>query len=207
MIQYGLNLEYQLKGFFTLEKSLLNKNLVEMEGLLGYEKGRLQQGADIFIIAPPTKVHEFEIMATSMFPGHKFDGSPLHQTINTENHKQDDLSTFRRQRLIKVVPLQIHTEAMRKYVTDREYQALTSANSKNMKELMDVFRDNPTVLNKLKEDIALSKDIFTRDDINDRLYPSANLGSVEQWKLNVGMRARCVCRMTDYRDDRYSRIL
>jgi len=211
MIQLGLDIPTYVRGFFTLEKDLLNKSLFEMEDLLGYEKGRLKQGADILILNPPTRATDFEIMATTVFPGHKFENSPLHQSINGNSKKERDLSIFRQKRLIKVVPLQIHLEAMRKYLNDEEYYILKDTNTRGkstkivLKELRERFRNSPETLQIIESNFKESAQLYQRNKINDALYPSAKRG-IYQWKLNTSVRARCVCRITSYMQDRYTRI-
>lgn len=211
MIQLGLDLMFHLKGFFTIERTLLNKNLAEMESLLGYEKGRLKQGADIFILTPPTKTSDFEIMGTTIFPGHRFEGSNLHNAINSVEKKEELLKLFQRQRLIKVVPLQIHMEAMRKFLTEQEYLILKDTDTKGkstktiLAQLKGIFQNNLATFDKIKHNFARSQEIYRRDNINDSLYPSANIG-IGQWKMNKTVPARCVCRLTDYIDDRYTKM-
>ena len=212
MIQLGLDIPTYVKGFFTLERDLLNKNLFEMESLLGYQKGRLKQGADILILSPPTRATDFEVMGTTVFPGHKFENSPLQQSINSNSKKERDLSIFRRQRLIKVAPLQIHMDAMKKYLTEEEYLILKDTDTKGkskhaiLKELRSRFKSNAETLKIIEQNFDKSQEIYQRQAINDKLYPSARRG-IYQWRLNTKVRARCVCRLTSYYQDRYTRML
>lgn len=211
MIQLGLDIPTYVRGFFTLEKDLLNKSLFEMESLLGYEKGRLRQGADILILSPPSRATDFEIMGTTMFPGHKFENSPLQQSINGDSKKQRDLSIFRKKRLIKVAPLQIHLEAMKKYLTTDEYYVLKDTDTKGkskrdiLQELRKRFSSSSETLKKIEKNFDKSQEIYQRQGINDKLYPSASRG-IYQWRLNTTVRARCVCRLTNYHEDRYTRM-
>lgn len=211
MIQLGLDIPTYVRGFFTLERDLLNKSLFEMESLLGYQKGRLKQGADILILNPPTKATDFEVMGTTVFPGHKFENSPLQKSINSNAKKERDLSIFRRQRLIKVAPLQIHLEAMKEYLTTEEYQILKDTDTKGksstviLRELKSRFGSNSETLKIIEANFEKSKAIYKRQTINDKLYPSARRG-IYQWRLNTNVRARCVCRLTNYHQDRYTRM-
>ena len=183
-----------------------------MEGLLGYEAGRLKQGADFYILSPPNHLSDFERFATSVFPGHKFAGSNLQNAINSDGKKQEDLSTFRRKRLIKVVPLQIHIEALAKYLPPQDYQLIreVSAYGKSESELIaeisQRYRNNTTLIEQVKRNFALAKEIYQRsEEANDQMYPPAYRGSVPQWRLNTLTMARCVCRMTDYQEDIYQK--
>jgi hypothetical protein len=213
MIQYGLDFHLHVKGFFTLEKFLINKTLNEIEGLLGYHRGRLKQGADIYLLSPPNNPGDFERFGTSVFPGHKFDGSNLQKAINSDGKKEEDLSVFRRKRIIKVVPLQIHIEAMAKYLSPEDYQLIREVNAYGkseqelIREITHRYRNNATLIQEVKRNFALAKEVYQKNEqVNDELYPSAYGGSVPQWRLNVLLPGRCVCRMTDYYIDRYQKI-
>lgn len=48
---------YNVRGFFTKDKFLDEKSLVEIESLIGYHHGRLSEGANIFRIIIPEKWH------------------------------------------------------------------------------------------------------------------------------------------------------
>lgn len=210
MIQLGLDIPIYIKGYFTLEKDLLNKSLFEMETLLGFETGRLRQGADILILQPPTSVADFEIMGTTVFPGHRMEDSPLHKSINSNSKKEEDLRSFRRKRLLKVIPLTIHLEAMRKHLNPEEYQILKDTDRKGksssvlLKELRNRFKNSPKTIGIIERNFMKSEEIYERVSINDELYPSAKRG-IYQWKLNRNILARCVCRLTNYHKDIYSR--
>lgn len=212
MVQLGLDLPLPVRGFFTLEEHLLDHSLSEMENLLGYSKGRLKQGADIFILQPPTHTYDFDRMGTSVFPGHRFGGSNLYHAINGEEKKEHDMKLFQRKRLVKVVPLMIHLEAMRRFLTEKEYFLLkdTHVPGKTAKEIMaewkKTFAKNPTMLAKIERDFARSKEIYQRQNINDELYPMASGSGVPQWELKTTVLARCECRLTDYTGDRYQRV-
>ena len=212
MVQLGLDISLPVRGFFTLENELLDSSLSEMEDLLGYSKGRLKQGADIFILHPPAHPSDFDRMGTSVFPGHQFSGSNLYHAINSNGKKEEDLRTFQRKRLIKVVPLTIHLDAMRKFLSEVEYNLLkdTNTNGKSVKEviaeLKKAFAKHPETVAKIDQDFAKSKEIYQRRDINDELYPSATGSGVMQWELKTTVLARCVCRMTDYTGDRYQKV-
>ncbi len=212
MVQLGLNIPLPIKGFFTLEEDLLDCSLTEMEDLLGYSKGRLKQGADIFILEAPTQTTDFDRMATSVFPGHRFSGSNLFHAVNGNEKKEHDLRLFQRKRLIKVAPLIIHLEAMRSFLTREEYDLLkdTNTHGKSVREIIAEFKKtypkNTDMLTKIEQNFAKSREIYDRKDINDELYPSAIGSGVPQWKLNAPVLGRCVCRMTDYTGDRYHKV-
>lgn len=213
MIQYGLDISISLRGYFTLEKYLVDLNLYQIEDKLGYEKGRLKQGADFYILSPPNHPSDFEVLGTSVFPGHRFEDSNLQKTINNQDKKRRDLNLFRRKRIIKVVPLQIHIEAMRKYLKDEEYHLIKDINTHGMSQteflqsIQAKYRNNTTLIRQIQENFAKVNDIYKhRTDINDSMYPSATGGGVPQWKLNRTLPGRCVCRLTDYHEDIYQRV-
>lgn len=212
MVQLGLDIQLPVRGFFTLEEHLLDHSLSEIESLLGYNKGRLRQGADIFILQPPAHTYDFDRMGTSVFPGHRFGGSKLQQAINGDEKKEHDMKIFQRKRLAKVVPLTIHLEAMRRFLTEREYILLkdTYVPGKTAKETMAewkrVFAKDPAMLTKIERDFARSSEIYQRQNINDELYPMGAGWGVPQWELKSSVMARCECRLTDYTGDRYQRV-
>ncbi|MEO0776541.1 MAG: hypothetical protein AAFW73_27235 [Bacteroidota bacterium] len=115
MIQYHLDLQYRIAGYFTLEESLVGYNLERIEDLLGYEGGRLRQGADFYTFYSPNGVDGFVRAATTAFPGDRLLKSFLGQRINTRSKRQEDLQLLRRKRLIKVVPIEPHFKAIRKH--------------------------------------------------------------------------------------------
>ena len=211
MIQYGLDLEVTQSGFFTFEESIIGLNLHEIEDTLGFQKGRLKQGADIYLLDSPLRISDFDIMATTLFPGHQFEKSNLIKSVNTESNKQKHLGWFRRKKLVKVVPLQIHMEAMRKYLTPEEYALVRDFNPKGVDfkkfkyNLLSRFQNHPETQAKIKKDLSQRRDILRRDSINDKLYPSSTRGHVYQWSLNCETPARYVCRLVDYTEDKYHR--
>lgn len=215
MIQYGLDIPHTVRGYFTLEKHLLNRSLSEMEDILGYNKGRLKQGADFFILSPPSRPSDFDVMGTSVFQGHRFENSNLQKTINSNDKKHKDISIFRRKRPIKVVPLQIHLDALRPFISEKEYHVIREIETTGLttkaliNEIRRRFRDNGLLLQQLEQNIAQRANVYKAvraDGVDDYLYPSAKGSGVPQWKLNVALPARCVCRMTDYTEDRYQRL-
>ncbi len=212
MIQLSLDIPTQVYGFFTLEKYLIGLSLYEIEGILGYEQGRLKQGADFYIVTPPNHASDFDRYGTSVFPGHKFENSNLQNAINTNEKRNEDLSTFRRKRLIKVIPLQMHIEAMAKYLSREDYQLIREVKTygRSEQEVIDhinlMYRDNFELIQQVKSAFALASDIYKKNkSINDEMYPSAKDSGVPQWKLKRGMPARCICRLTDYTQDRYQK--
>jgi|GEM_PF-2402348 len=213
MIQYGLDISISLRGYFTLEKHLIDLNLSQIEDKLGYEKGRLKQGADFYILSPPNHPSDFEVLGTSVFPGHRFEDSNLQKTINSQDRKSQDLNLFRRKRIIKVVPLQIHIEAMRKYLKEEEYNLIKDVSTYGysinefIQNIQARYRNNTTLVRQIQENFAKASDIYKhRTDINDTMYPSATGGGVPQWRLNRTLPGRCVCRLTDYYEDIYQRV-
>ena len=213
MIQLGLDLPIFVKGYFTLEKDLLNKTLYEMERLLGYQKGRLKQGADILILKAPKRTSDFAIMGTTLFPGHRLEKTSLNRAMNGEESKLKSLELFKRERLIKVVPLTIHVAAMKPYLSSEEYTILREINTidRDKEEIIQELKDrglndNSLLVKQLKENYRLVDKLYKRQKISDNLYPSAKR-AIYQWRLLSAIQGRCVCRMTNYRKDRYTRML
>ncbi len=212
MVQLGLDIPLPIRGFFTLEEDIIDLSLSEMEDLLGYAKGRLKQGADIFILQPPLHTNDFDRMATTVFQGHRFSGSNLFHAINGDGKKEEDLKLFKRKRLAKVVPVTIHLDAMRKFLTREEYDILldTDTKGKTVKEILaDVrraFARSPETVAKIENNFARSKEIYHRRDINDELYPPAQWTGAPQWQLKTLVLGRCVCRLLDYTADRYQKL-
>lgn len=95
----------EMKGFVTSEKFLLHQTLPEIERRLGFQEGRLAEGA-IFLVAEriPQK-GEFETRGYSQVAGHKH--------VPLEGYNKDVLQTKAQEamsedRLIKVVPRKTH---------------------------------------------------------------------------------------------------
>ncbi|MEL6638566.1 MAG: hypothetical protein AAFW73_21640 [Bacteroidota bacterium] len=218
MIQYNLDLQYRIAGYFTLEKSLVGYNLERIEGLLGYERGRLRQGADFYTFYSPNGVDGFERAATTVFPGDRFLKSPLGQQINTRTRRREDLQMLRRKRLIKVVPVESHFEAMRKYFSAEDFMVLDEMirNSLSPREFLSMVKRNyshqPRVIRQVEKNYAAVQDLYEVQldnqgrTVNDLMYPMARGGSVLQWKLTKPVFGRCLCRITHYHDDLYQRL-
>jgi len=133
MIQQGLPISLPIKGYFTLEKDLINQRLFEIEDKLGYQKEGLKQGADFYLLSTPTSPHDFEILGTSLFPGDSIEKALLKKSLNSVRTKREHIQKFRNKRLIKVVPLQIHMEAMRQFLSEKEYTLIQEISSSGLK--------------------------------------------------------------------------
>jgi len=106
----------EMKGFVTSEKYLLNQTLPEIEKRLGFQEGRLSEGATFLVAERIPQKGEFETRGYSQVAGHKH--VPLDKQINTEGHplegyNKDALQTraqnaMSEDRLIKVVPKKEH---------------------------------------------------------------------------------------------------
>ncbi len=210
-MQLGLNIPITTRGFFTLVEELIDCSLSQMEELLGYSRGRLKQGADIVILQPPLHPYDFDRMATSVFQGHRLSGSNLFHAINGEDKKMEDLRMFQRKRIVKVIPLMIHLEAMRTFLSEAEYDVLKETNTKgqSIREITGqwqvAFRDSPLAYGRMLQ-IFNNTDKLFRQRVNDALYPMALGSGVRQWELKTEVAGRVVCRMTDYSVDRYQRL-
>jgi hypothetical protein len=214
MIQYHFDFPIPMWGYFTLEKDLLNCSLVEMEQRLGYSAGRIKQGADIFILESPSNTSDFDYMGTTMFPAHRLESTGLGNSLNSDKAKHVYLRWFREHRLIKVVPLTTHLEAMKSLIDPKDYAILKDielfakgkSDGEVKQELLRRF-DHATetkalIMSHFKKKDAIKK----REDINDELYPPALGACVPQWKLNMPVNGRCLFRMTDYHADRLEKI-
>ena len=217
-IQLGLNFQQPIRGSFTVERPLIGHNLVEIERMLGYQAGRLKQGADFYILDPPSSIQQFEIMGTTAIPEHHFRNSQMEAALNTDEVKEAHLSFFKTSveaTLMKVVPLQIHVEAMARYLSFEDYQLLKHwdrpGGLSRRQYLENIAREQGrhhplyAQVERLFNEVA---DIFKENqDVNDHLYPSAGHRSVLAWKTkgSWSLPGRLVCRMTDYRRDLYQR--
>lgn len=73
-----------VKGFFTQYRYIQGRTLAELESILGYEQGRLEDGImGGFLMKIPTPP-EFELYGYSQVAGHKWD-SPDHHSHHQRN--------------------------------------------------------------------------------------------------------------------------
>lgn len=61
----------EMTGYITKEESILNKSLPEIERSLGYQQGRLSEGAIVSVAERLPQKGEFEMKGYSTVPGHK----------------------------------------------------------------------------------------------------------------------------------------
>lgn len=171
-----------------------------MEQRIGYNVGRLRNGAHVFILNAPVSIYDFESMGISAFPSHKLEGSPLSKNMDTEGIRKKDLSKFRRKRLIKVIPILSHTAALVKAKTEK-FKSLKYEPG----ELKGINHEsNPSLLSMYNYQWQIQQALYAQ--INDDLYPPSLHHPIPQWKLVNPVMARCVCTMDDYTLDVYRRM-
>ena len=66
-----LNDTIKLGGFVTKQSSIQQKTLSEIEGILGYYRGRLSQGAAILVAQTLPEIDDFYIQGTAEVPSHR----------------------------------------------------------------------------------------------------------------------------------------
>jgi hypothetical protein len=94
----------KVSGYLTKEKFVVGRTLIEMEDILGYQRGRFAEG---IVVAHPTRLplaSEFETAGYSMVAKHKYN-QPTE--LNLEKLKQNAMAswaTFGWERLVKVWP-------------------------------------------------------------------------------------------------------
>ena len=62
----------QIKGCITQERYIKGKTLPELERLLGFKKGRLDNGVVVAALIQMPMANQFELMGYSQVAGHKF---------------------------------------------------------------------------------------------------------------------------------------
>jgi hypothetical protein len=76
-MSFTLNSTTQVSGYVTLKKFLVGRNLEQIEGLLGFKKGRLSRGATFAELQYLPSSTEFELAGYSQVAEHHFDKSVL----------------------------------------------------------------------------------------------------------------------------------
>jgi len=104
------------KGFFTTQRYLQGKTLVEIERLLGFREGRLSKGAWFFVANRLPGTNDFDLAGYSQVAGHRTHqqyGSTLNNPSSPSNadalevQKKNAIACWSlhgRDRLIKVKP-------------------------------------------------------------------------------------------------------
>ncbi|MEM9836469.1 MAG: hypothetical protein AAF828_08200 [Bacteroidota bacterium] len=199
-------------GYFTFEENILNKNLREIEDLLGFERSRLQEGADFYILTPPTQTNQFEVLGSTVFPGERFRASPLGQRVNSDDARMKALSKFRRKRLVKVFPLQAHPDAFYQHLkqlppAELKYFDQVSSMGGNPSAYIEQqskrYGEKHFVVQRMREILETRNDIFQQ--LLDEMYPSATGWGVPQFNALVPLSGHFYCRMTGYPGDTFRR--
>jgi hypothetical protein len=112
-----------LSGFFTTQIYLQGKTLSEIEVLVGYDRGRLRQGAWFATAIRLPGVDDFELAGYSMVAAHRI--KEQYGDLNNPNGKLEEdaykrkklnamlgWSGFGSQRLIKIIPMTGHDPNM-----------------------------------------------------------------------------------------------
>lgn len=197
------------KGFFTLEKNIKGCSLFEIEDRLGYAKGRLQQGADFYLIKTPHNTDAFDIYGTTETAEHRFPKDDFLKH-NQPTQKEKALELFKNERLIKVVPLKIHIEAAKSHLTEREYLILKEIKFGSYDDIQRVweekFQFDRDSLGKLAQMFKLGNDVMKRESLNDMLYPPAKVQGIDQWKMKYPLLATRIYRIINYTQARYGLI-
>jgi hypothetical protein len=93
-------------GFFTQEKYILGKTGKQLEKILGYKTGRLDQGFAVFVLDISGENFDFMMFGYTMVAEHQF-GTNYQDNYRSEQLKNlaiDKWSSSDRERVVKVVP-------------------------------------------------------------------------------------------------------
>lgn len=103
----------KVKGCITQERYIKGKKLPELERLLGFQKGRLNQGATIVALIQLPDINQFELLGYSQVAGHRFNGESLKglDVIKLkENVLKDGFTLAGTKRLVKIIPNTPHND-------------------------------------------------------------------------------------------------
>ncbi len=82
----------RIDGFVTQLIGLLGKSTAELEKILGYGAGRLQEGYTLLLLADTIGPNDFELRGMTTFPDGVPRGQPLNARLNTEAMVRGSLS-------------------------------------------------------------------------------------------------------------------
>lgn len=210
MVQYGLNLPTTIYGgYFTFEHRLTGRTLAEIEGMLGFQKGRLIQGADFYVLEPPTRADQFEVVGTTAFSGEKLRRSNLYKSIDTPDARKKALSKFRSRSLMKVFPLEVHGAAFVKHLRNaikldrRDSQAtlVQGPVQKYVDDLATKYGHSKAEAARIRNAVLSHNDIWQR--VEEDMYPPAFQDAIEQYRASAPLTGRLICRMIGYESDVY----
>jgi len=101
----------QIKGCITQEHYIKGKTLPELERLLGFQKGRLDNGIVVAALIQIPSVHQFELLGYSQVAEHKF-GNEATKGLDTNKLKEmllkETFTLAGHKRLIKVMANTMH---------------------------------------------------------------------------------------------------
>jgi hypothetical protein len=105
----------KVKGCITQERYIKGKKLAELERILGFQKGRLDQGVTIVVLIQLPDINQFELSGYSQVAGHKFNDESvkgLDVTKLKQNVLKDNFTLAGPKRLVKVIPDTPHNDIL-----------------------------------------------------------------------------------------------
>lgn len=105
----------QVQGCITQEHFIKGKTLPELERLLGFQQGRLDNGAIVAALIQVPTANQFDLLGYSQVAGHKF-GSAATAGLDVLKLKEivvkDSFTLVGNKRLVKVLPNTPHNEQL-----------------------------------------------------------------------------------------------
>lgn len=97
----------KIKGCITQEHYIKGKTVSEMERILGFEKGRFQNGITVLALIQMPEAHQFDLLGYSQVAGHKFNNASL-KGMDVKKLKEmvvkEAFTLAGVKRLVKVIP-------------------------------------------------------------------------------------------------------
>ncbi len=114
-MQLSINNYISVTGFITQEIYLKNKSLRDIERLLGFQWGRLNEGLIVAALVQIPEDSQYELAGYSQVAGHKFnDGSlkKLDERKLKEILRKEVFALSGNKRLVKVIPNSPHKSSI-----------------------------------------------------------------------------------------------
>ena len=105
----------QIKGCITQERYIKGKTLAELERLLGFQQGRLDNGVVVAVLIQLPSVHQFELLGYSQVAEHRYIGE-TEKNLDVAKLKQmvldDTFTLVGTKRLVKVMANTPHNDSL-----------------------------------------------------------------------------------------------
>ena len=108
----AIGAKIQVTGYITQDKFLLGRKLSEIERLLGFQPGRLSQGATFIKLTELPKAGQFNLAGYSMTAEHRHATPRGLDVVKLKSLAFAQWTLSGRDRLIKVVPAIAHDRLM-----------------------------------------------------------------------------------------------